>query len=310
MPDDYTSATGGSLKLKGGPGVKDSKIDKKKKKKKTKPVETKEPERTDFPQLSLSPHSSQAHANMTNPTSRAAATTSPTPLSTLIALTQAYAEQYMSQPQFDASHDYRHIERVWALARLILTRERALSPSTPYSAEIVTLAALLHDVGDRKYYVPPANGSEGAALPPAQDFLLRSGASAELAERVQTIITHVSYSTEMKTSPERMAELLKTHPELGIVQDADRLDAMGAVGVGRCFAFCGARSAPSGPKDSVQGNAGLEGAVGHFEEKLERLVGFLKTRSGRELGAKRAERLKTFRGWWQEEMGEAMMGET
>ncbi|POR38197.1 Uncharacterized protein TPAR_01605, partial [Tolypocladium paradoxum] len=71
--------------------------------------------------------------------------------------------------------------------------------------------------------------------------------------------------------------------------DADRLDALGAVGVGRAFAFGGARG------------RGLGDTVDHFEEKLVRLEGMMKTETGRALARVRTERIRAVQAWWREE---------
>lgn len=81
------------------------------------------------------------------------------------------------------------------------------------------------------------------------------------------------------------------------MQDADRLDALGGIGIGRAFAYGGARG------------RGLGETVGHFEEKLVRLEGMMKTGEGRRLARVRGERVRVFRGWVREEMGMLGAGE-
>ncbi|KAK4089713.1 hypothetical protein Purlil1_5816 [Purpureocillium lilacinum] len=186
-----------------------------------------------------------------------------------------YVREYMSH--YDGSHDFTHIQRVLALAQHI----QALTPST--SRRVVTLAALLHDVGDKKYLKP---GEDGTRL--VHDVLRSMGADAALAERVQTICLGVSYSSEVK-DPARVVELIAAHPELAVVQDADRLDAIGAVGIGRTFAFGGAKG------------RGLGDTMEHFDEKLLRLEGMMKTDEGRRLARVRTERIETMQRWWKEE---------
>ncbi|KAL3960889.1 hypothetical protein ACCO45_006006 [Purpureocillium lilacinum] len=171
-----------------------------------------------------------------------------------------YVREYMSH--YDGSHDFTHIQRVLALAQHI----QALTPST--SRRVVTLAALLHDVGDKKYLKP---GEDGTRL--VHDVLRSMGADAALAERVQTICLGVSYSSEVK-DPARVVELIAAHPELAVVQDADRLDAIGA---------------------------GLGDTMEHFDEKLLRLEGMMKTDEGRRLARVRTERIETMQRWWKEE---------
>ncbi|KAL8375627.1 hypothetical protein RB595_006956 [Gaeumannomyces hyphopodioides] len=195
----------------------------------------------------------------------------------------AYVEEYMSH--YDGSHDFNHIKRVVALSRSILAEEResAASGGVVYDETLIELGALLHDVGDKKYLQP---GQDHTTL--VRDLLLQKGADPALAARVQDLVLHVSFSSEKK-DPAKVVAKLAELPELAVVQDADRLDAIGAVGVGRCFAFTGARGGT------------LDDAIEHFVEKLELLEGMMKTEAGRRRARRRTERLVEFRAWWAEE---------
>lgn len=195
----------------------------------------------------------------------------------------AYVQEYMSR--YDGSHDFNHIKRVVALSRSILADERgpAASRGIVYDETLIELGALLHDVGDKKYLQP---GEDATTL--VRDVLLQKGADPLLAARVQDLVLHVSFSSEKK-DPAKVVAKLAELPELSVVQDADRLDAIGAVGVGRCFAFTGARGGT------------LDEAIEHFVEKLELLEGMMKTEAGRTRARRRTERLVEFRGWWAEE---------
>ncbi|KAJ5403707.1 hypothetical protein N7509_003578 [Penicillium cosmopolitanum] len=206
----------------------------------------------------------------------------------------------------DPSHNPAHVHRVVALANKILTSERALHPTTPYSGAVVKLAALLHDIGDKKYLHSLASvlesDSQASTLDPTtmvHHALIKNGATEVLASRVQTIVSHVSYSTEIK-DPSVIRRLIDEEGfiELAIVQDADRLDAIGAVGIGRTFTFLGAQ----GKKFLVDGKWDMNNSIEHFGDKLELLEGMMKTQTGREMARVRTERLKVFRGWWEEEM--------
>lgn len=200
----------------------------------------------------------------------------------LIDQVKSYVQQYMAR--FDPSHDYRHIERVLELAKIIESRECHSDPTVRYRSEIIVLASLLHDVGDKKYL---SEGEEGETM--VEHLLLSLDADKAIASEVQTIVNHVSYSSEIK-DPAKVQRCLAKHPELAVVQDADRLDALGASGIARCFAY-----------NAVKNNA-LDTAVAHFAEKLEKLEGMMKTRVGREMAAIRSQRLKEFRTWWEEEV--------
>jgi uncharacterized protein len=206
------------------------------------------------------------------------------PNSLLVGKATAYVQQYMSH--YDGSHDYAHIKRVLALAWQIASS----SPGTTYDPLTITLSALLHDVGDKKYLKP---GEDSTTL--VQNVLLSFDAPEELARKVQTIASAVSYSSEIK-DPGRVRDLVVEYPELAVVQDADRLDALGAVGIGRAFTYGGA----AGGKGRGRG---MGETIEHFTEKLERLEGMMKTEVGRGMARERTERLRVFRGWWEEEQG-------
>ncbi|KAF3484161.1 uncharacterized protein GIQ15_03485 [Arthroderma uncinatum] len=188
----------------------------------------------------------------------------------------------------DPSHNARHVSRVVRLAQTILAKEKARDVSIAYDETVVTLAAWMHDIADRKYLPKPTDGGEQA--------------EPRVAQRVQKIVSHVSYSTEIK-DPSVVQHLISSeggYPELAIVQDADRLDAIGAVGIARCFTYLGAKSkAPS--KDGPEPDLG--DAIEHFEEKLVKLEGMMKTVTGREMARERAFRIKEFQRWWADETG-------
>jgi uncharacterized protein len=202
----------------------------------------------------------------------------------LVTRVQNYVKDYMNQ--YDGSHDYAHVERVLGLALSI-----ASASPKPCNFQIVTLSALLHDVGDSKYLRP---GEDSFTM--VQTVLLSLGADAELASKVQTIVSAVSYSHEI-TNLALVQNLLITFPELGVVQDADRLDALGAVGIGRLFTFGGANT----------GRA-LDDSMKLFDIKLERLEGMMKTNVGREMARERTQRLKDFKTWWADEQANAKKG--
>lgn len=208
-------------------------------------------------------------------------TTASTPL---IPKVTAFVQQYMSK--YDGSHDFNHIKRVVGLAHLIYKRltEEAPSHTERLDLHVITLAALLHDVGDKKYL---ERGQDSNTL--VLDTLLSFGTSVELAVKVQRIVVGVSYSSEIQ-DPAHVQAMIVKYPELAIVQDADRLDAIGAVGIGRTFTYGGAKS----------GRAMGE-TIQHFEEKLEKLEGMMKTTPGKSLARERTDRLKTFKHWWEEE---------
>ena len=194
-----------------------------------------------------------------------------------------YVQQYMSR--FDMSHDFNHILRVQNLAKHILAEELKTSPWKKLHKQAVVLAALLHDVGDSKYAQPGENAEHVI-----EDLLQKNGCPPRFVAKVALICQHVSYSSEVKR-PQLVKVILGAHPELAIVQDADRIDAIGAIGIARTFAY-GALKAS---------DRGLQGCIDHFTDKLENIEGMMKTETGRRMARERTQRLKDFRKWWEEE---------
>ena len=184
---------------------------------------------------------------------------------------------------FDPSHDFTHIRRVVELAKTIEARENSSGSTIRYNSDVITLASLLHDVGDHKYL--PA-GQDGETM--VQHLLLRLKADAALALDVQAIVNHVSYSKEVK-NPAKVQAFLTKHPELAIVQDADRLDAIGGIGIARFFVY------------HAQKGDTLDAAMTSFPERLENLEAMMKTQTGREMAKIRTRRVKKFRSWFEKE---------
>jgi uncharacterized protein len=194
----------------------------------------------------------------------------------LLASVKQFVVAYMGS--YDSSHDYSHIVRVSRLADELTRKDD--------DAQIVQLAALLHDVDDHKY------GGSGGVDGGVEDVLLARDCPAALARAVATVVRHVSFSHEA-ANPADVAAALAVYPELAVVQDADRLDALGAFGIARCFVFGAAvRRAP------------LRDCVAHFAEKLVRIEGRMKTTRGREMARERTRRIYEFWKWWKDENGE------
>lgn len=214
-----------------------------------------------------------------------------------------FVKSYMSH--FDASHDWHHILRVVGLAKEIGQEE--LDRGHTHNMTKVILAALLHDVGDRKYL---KEGQDGKTL--VRDVLLGMRAEDSLACCIQDICTNVSYSSEIK-NPEHVKQVIIKYPELAIVQDADRIDAIGSIGIGRCFTYGGAlfaeaRSACPGQDDTANGRS-MNQTMIHFDEKLVKLEAMMKTETGKQMAKERTERLKQFMSWWSDEVAIEQVGE-
>ncbi|KAH0841605.1 hypothetical protein AYO21_01162 [Fonsecaea monophora] len=202
----------------------------------------------------------------------------------------AFTETYFRNPRFDASHDFRHVRRVLSNALMILEKEeeerkqKALPALNPLS---VILGALLHDVEDKKY-VDVTTDQQKMTL---QKAVIDAGMPHSYAEHIQLLVEGVSYSSEIK-NPQNVKNLIDIIPELAIVQDADRLDAIGAIGIARCFTFGGAKGARS-----------LQDSIQHFEDKLLKLEGMMKTETGKAMAKERSDRIREFMEWWKDEVG-------
>lgn len=131
----------------------------------------------------------------------------------------------------DAGHDFCHIQRVLALAETIAKQEAVSNPQI--NLELVQLGALLHDVADWKFH----NGDETVGPRIAAQFLSDQGVNEEIIDKVCKIIKEISFKGN--NVPDCMSSI-----EGNIVQDADRLDAIGAIGIARTFTYGGYRNRP------------------------------------------------------------------
>lgn len=190
-----------------------------------------------------------------------------------------FVEEFFQNPKFDASHDFQHVKRVTKTAIAIYEAEKPTQPTL--QASTVILGALLHDVEDKKY----AQSKDAI-----RNALLDANMTESEAVHLQKLVEGVSYSSEVR-DPSRVTSLIAEIPELAVVQDADRLDAIGAIGIGRCFAFGGAKAARS-----------LNDSIEHFHDKLYKLESMMKTSTGRRMAEERSKRLREFIGWWDSEM--------
>lgn len=192
-----------------------------------------------------------------------------------------------------SGHDWWHVWRVWRLAVRISRTEPTSDPL------IVALGALLHDLGDWKFH----DGDEEAAPREAARLLWRFKAPPELVARVASVCREVSFKGA--GVPDRPSSV-----ECRIVQDADRLDAIGAVGIARAFAYGGAKSRllyEPGVKPvlhrSFKAYQRSKGhTVNHFHEKLLLIKDRLHTREARRLARERhafmTEYLRRFHQEW------------
>lgn len=177
----------------------------------------------------------------------------------------------------EAGHDWFHIERVYKTALTINAEEKG-------DELVVALSALLHDIADSKFN----GGDEEIGPRMAGEFLQEQGLDAATITHVQQIIKNLSYKASL-------GEVTFTSKELDVVQDADRLDAIGAIGIARAFTYGGYKNRvlydpeikPQLGMDKETYKNSTGPTLNHFYEKLLLLKDLMKTDTGRLLAEQR-----------------------
>ncbi|AZA80435.1 phosphohydrolase [Chryseobacterium lactis] len=184
----------------------------------------------------------------------------------------------------EAGHDWFHIERVWKLARKIAQTEDC-------NQEVVELSALLHDIADPKFH----NGDETIAPKISREFLESQNVSEETIQKVLFVIENISFKNRSQ-APENPPI------ELKIVQDADRIDAIGAIGIARTFNFGGFKNNLM-YDPAVEPNLGMSKeeykksngtTINHFYEKLLLLKNLMNTEEGKKIAEERHHYMLNF----------------
>ncbi|REE08363.1 uncharacterized protein DFQ09_10742 [Winogradskyella pacifica] len=185
----------------------------------------------------------------------------------------------------EGGHDWFHIERVYKNSLLIAKQENV-------DITVVSLAALLHDIADPKFH----NGDEALGSRIASTFLLKHNVDSEIIEHVTQIIDNMSFknSFDLNTS--------FTSKEMEVVQDADRIDAIGAIGIARCFNYGGFKDRALYNPD-IKPNLNMTKAdyknseaptINHFYEKLLLLKDQLNTKTGQRIALERHKYMEGF----------------
>lgn len=184
----------------------------------------------------------------------------------------------------EGGHDYFHIERVYKNALLITENEDV-------DVFIVSLGALLHDIADSKFY----NGDETIGAKKARAFLEKENVLEEVIVHVENIIKNISFKGG------NFEQSFKS-PELDVVQDADRLDAIGAIGIARCFNYGGFKNRelynpdilPNLNMTKEEYKKSKAPTINHFYEKLLLLKDKMNTKTGKEIAEERHLFMETF----------------
>jgi len=184
----------------------------------------------------------------------------------------------------EGGHDWFHVERVYKNTLLIAKTESC-------DVNIVTLGALLHDVADSKFH----NGDEEVGPKKAEEFLKEQLVDAEVIQHVLHIIKNISFKGG------RVARNFSS-VELDVVQDADRLDAIGAIGIARAFNYGGFKNrgmydpeiAPNLNMTKEEYKNSTAPTINHFYEKLFLLKDKMNTETGKQIAQKRHEFMEQY----------------
>ena len=238
----------------------------------------------------------------------------------------AFVEEWVKHElrQMDGSHDWWHIHRVRNNALGIARKERP-GGSDPAFDIVVELAALVHDVQDWKYSGDPDAGTRAIARDVAGMIRTITDVYPNVLRRVLNVVQRVGFKDELG---DELGEAKKSSPsdlplELKVVQDADRLDAIGAIGIARTFCYGGAKGhamhvpgveprerltraeyvgdAMTKKRKTGKPSTRVDTTVNHFHEKLLKLRGLMKTETGRAMAEKRHARMVEFLEAFHEE---------
>lgn len=200
----------------------------------------------------------------------------------IISKTEAFVKSTLKDAE--GGHDWFHILRVWNNAKLIAKNENV-------DLFIVELGALLHDIADSKFH----NGDETVGSKVARKFLENENVPNEVIIHIENIITNISFKGGN-------FERNFTSPELLVLQDADRLDAIGAIGIARCFNYGGFKNRPlynpaikpnlNQTKEEYKNSEAP--TINHFYEKLLLLKERMNTVSGKKIAEERHQYMEAF----------------
>ncbi|WP_421918956.1 HD domain-containing protein [Marinifilum sp.] len=196
----------------------------------------------------------------------------------------------------EGGHDWWHIYRVWKTAKHLAKEEEV-------DLFIVELGALLHDIADSKFH----DGDESIGPKKAGDFLSTQRVQKDVIEHVEQIISNISFKGGKE------AKKFKS-PELDVIQDADRMDAIGAIGIARTFNYGGHKNReiynpeiePNLNMSKEEYKNSTAPTINHFYEKLLLLKDRMNTKAGKEMAEQRhrfmQEYLRQFYSEWEGEV--------
>jgi uncharacterized protein len=201
----------------------------------------------------------------------------------IIEATKTFVQQQLTNAE--GGHDWFHVLRVFNNAKLISENENA-------DGFIVALGALLHDIADSKFH----DGDESVGPKVAREFLFKQNVDSTVIEHIIKIIENISFKSSLD-GKKNFNSL-----ELKIIQDADRLDAIGAIGIARCFNYGGFKDRklfdPSiNPNLKMTKNEYKNSdspTINHFYEKLLLLKDKMNTKTGKRIAANRHQFMELY----------------
>lgn len=196
----------------------------------------------------------------------------------------------------EGGHDWWHIQRVYNNAKLIAVTEQC-------DLLTVELAALLHDIADSKFH----NGNEEIGPAIAGNFLRGINIDEQTVNHVQQIIRHISFKSGFD-------KLSFQSAELNVVQDADRLDAIGAIGIARTFSYGGFKGReiynpeikPNLKMSKDEYKNTTAPSINHFYEKLLLLKDKMNTATGKKLAEQRHIFMESYLKQFYHEVGKPL----
>jgi len=202
---------------------------------------------------------------------------------TIIEATKNYVRTILKDAE--GGHDWFHILRVYNNAKQIAKSEQV-------DKLVVTLGALLHDIADSKFH----NGDDTIAPKMAREFLFKHNVDSLVIEHVINIINNISFNKSLEKGEKF------TSPELDVIQDADRLDAIGAIGIARCFNYGGFKNRkifdpsikPNMKMTKEEYKKSTAPTINHFYEKLLLLSDKMNTKTGKSIAKQRHQFMEQY----------------
>ncbi len=214
----------------------------------------------------------------------------------IITATISYVKNELKDAE--GGHDWFHIQRVYNNTLLIAKDEDV-------DLLVVCLGALLHDIADSKFH----GGDESIGPKKTRDYLKSLGLKRQVIDHVVKIVRHISFKNTLSKAKNKFSS-----KELEVVRDADRLDAIGAIGIARAFHYGGYKNRviydpdiPPNPKLTKAAYVKAEGpSLNHFYEKLLLLKDMMHTKTGKKLAQERHDYMLGYLKQFYKEWGTAI----